>query len=227
MLYQDRYFSLLGDSISTLEGYSQPDFAAFYDRERKLFSGVLTPADTWWGRVIDALGGRLLVNNSFSGSTVCYVPAYEIESYGCSDGRTGSLHREAQNPDVILVYLGTNDWGCGFAPKPQAWSRQGDLSVFSVAYRSMLEKLRKNYSQAEIWCFTLAVSQFPDGEFPYRYRGWHMEEYCNVIRELAAEFGCRLIDLYRTAEPYEVMDDFHPTARGMQTLADGVMKNLT
>jgi len=217
MGYQGQYFSVLGDSISTLEGYSQPDFAAFYNTEKKLLSGVLTPADTWWGKVIDGLGGRLLVNNSFSGSTVCRLPAYEIESYGCSDERTGSLHTGDQNPDVILVYLGTNDWGQGLAPVPSV-GRAGGLCVFSEAYGCMLEKLKKNYPRAEIWCFTLAVSKFPEGTFPYRYRGHHMEEYCNVIRSAAQTYGCRLIDLYTLAAPYETIDGFHPNARGMQTL---------
>ena len=226
MNYENKYFSLLGDSISTLEGCSQPDFAAFYDWEKKLLSGVLTTADTWWGQVIDALGGRLLVNNSFSGSTVCKLPAYEIESYGCSDERTGSLHTDGQNPDVILVYLGTNDWGQGLAPVPSV-GRAGGLCVFSEAYRAMLDKLRKNYPQAELWCFTLAVSKFPEGPFPYCYRGHYMDEYCNVIRDLAEEYGCRLIDLYRTAAPYETIDGFHPNAQGMQTLAKGVISALT
>lgn len=224
MDYQGKYFSILGDSISTLEGYSQPDFAAFYDTEKKLLSGVLTPADTWWGQVVDALGGRLLVNNSFSGSTVCKLPAYEIESYGCSDERTGRLRSDAVTPDVIMVYIGTNDWGHGLAPTPNGW-HTGPLTVFSEAYRTMLEKLQINYPEAEIWCFTLAVSKFPEGTFPYRYRGYHMEEYCNVIRTLAAQYGCRLIDLYHNAEPYETIDDFHPSARGMQTLATAVIKS--
>ena len=60
MNYQNKYFSILGDSISTLEGYSQPREAAFYSGERKLKSGVFTPSDTWWGQVIERLGGQLL-----------------------------------------------------------------------------------------------------------------------------------------------------------------------
>ena len=69
--YQNKYFSILGDSMSTLEGYSQPRHAAFYDTARKFESGVLRPSDTWWGMVIEHFGGRLLVNHSVSGSMVC------------------------------------------------------------------------------------------------------------------------------------------------------------
>ena len=65
--YKGKRFSVLGDSISTFDGYSEPDYAVFYDITHKLESGVLGPADTWWGRVIEHFGGELLVNNSFSG----------------------------------------------------------------------------------------------------------------------------------------------------------------
>ena len=227
MDYKGKYFSVLGDSVSTLSGYSQPDFAAFYDTEHKLLSGVLTPSDTWWGQVIDALQGRLLVNNSFSGSTVCKLPGYEIESYGCSDERTGALHRDGLTPDVIMVYIGTNDWGRGLAPVPTEQAQNGDRSVFSEAYRCMLEKLKKNYPAAEIWCFTLAVSKPAEGEtFPYCYAGRHMDAYCNVIRDLAQAYDCRLVDLYRCAAPYETIDGFHPDARGMQTLSRAVLSRI-
>ena len=64
-------FSILGDSISTFSGYSEPAGAEFYDAEKKVLSRVTSQKDTWWGRTIEALGGTLLVNNSFSGSTVC------------------------------------------------------------------------------------------------------------------------------------------------------------
>ena len=65
--YKNKLFSVLGDSISTLEGYSVPESAVYYDTAHKLTLGVLTPKDTWWGQVIDHLGGKLLINNSFSG----------------------------------------------------------------------------------------------------------------------------------------------------------------
>jgi len=89
--YQGKYFSVLGDSISTLAGWNPPDHAVFYNWEHKRPSGVLGPEDTWWGKVIDALGGQLLMNESWSGSLVCKHPRCEIESYGCSDVRTGNL----------------------------------------------------------------------------------------------------------------------------------------
>lgn len=65
--YNGKYFSVLGDSVSTFEGFTEPDYAVFYTFGQKIASGVLSYPDTWWGRVINAFGGKLLVNNSFSG----------------------------------------------------------------------------------------------------------------------------------------------------------------
>lgn len=225
--YKNKYFSILGDSISTLEWYSTPDYAAYYNVERKLLSGVLCPADTWWGQVIEHFGGELLVNNSFAGSTVTWRPTYEIESYACSDERTASLHRDGTEPDVIMIFMGINDWGYGTVPAPLDKTQAEELSVFSTAYECMLEKLKKNYPQAEIWCFTLPIAEREGGEdFPYSIGGKHIEEYCAVIRDCAGRYSCYVADLYCYANPYNTFDDFHPDVQGMKTLADAVIEQM-
>lgn len=230
-LYANKHFSILGDSISSLEGYSEPRDSAFYDTEKKLASGVITPPYTWWGKVIRRLGGTLLVNNSVSGSTVCWRRTYEIESYACSDLRTSSLDKDGIAPDVIMVYMGTNDWGSGYPinHSEQIRSTAEDRALFLGAYKLMLQKLRRNYPHAEIWCFTLPVScctAKTDFQFPYYYRGIHISQYCDAIRTAAEEYGCRVIDLYKHARPYDTIDDFHANASGMETLAESVLEAL-
>lgn len=229
--YQNKRFSILGDSISTFEGRSEPDYAAFYDLAHKLEADVLVPGDTWWGAVIDQLGGELLVNNSFLGSTVCRSPRHEIQSYACSEERTSSLGNAECDPDVIMVYMGTNDWGKGTPLYDDGLHEypKDTASVFYPAYKLMIERLKINYPQAEIWCFTLAKScqtNSSDFVFPYCYAGRNIEEYCEVVRAVAAELGCRLIDLYACAEPYDTIDGYHPNKDGMQTLAKAVLQAL-
>ena len=229
--YKNKYFSVLGDSISTFGGASEPEDAVFYDTSRKLESEVLTMGDTWWGRAIEGLGGRLLVNNSFSGSTVCYHKSFEIPSYACSDERTSSLGKDGISPDVIMVYMGTNDWGWGFRVfRDERYDpAKDDPRRFESAYGQMLGKLRENYPEAELWCFTLAVSKCvrtPEFSFPYYYGGRHISEYCKAIRGCAEAQGCRVIDLYERAEPYDTIDGFHPNAYGMKTIAEAVMESL-
>lgn len=65
MARTQKNFSVLGDSISTFQGYS-PWGAAHYSPDLGAATGVHTVEDTWWMQVIRALQGRLLSNLSIS-----------------------------------------------------------------------------------------------------------------------------------------------------------------
>lgn len=220
--YANKYFSILGDSISTLAGYNPPECGVFYELEQKYLSGVWTPGDTWWGMVIDALDGRLLVNHSFAGSTVTKHPSCQIPSYGCSDARTGALGRGEQMPDVVMVLLGLNDYGCHMRVWPD--SGEEDLSVFSVAYETMLRKIRANYPWAEIWCLTLPVGFCGKEPEFMPSENVAVDGYCQAIRASAEKFGCKLVDIHCPLNPYDTIDGYHPTAEGMKTIADAVLR---
>ena len=72
--YYGKQFSILGDSISTLEGYNPPGYNVFYKGDKCEQAKIFEMSDTWWGKVIDYFGGVLLVNNSWSGSRVAQIP---------------------------------------------------------------------------------------------------------------------------------------------------------
>ena len=218
LCYKNKYFSVLGDSISTLQGANPAECAVFYDTARGWESGVLLPSDTWWGQVIAALEGRLLVNHSVSSSTVTVLPIYELPHYGCSDARTAALGREGIAPDVVMILMGINDWG-----------RAVPLDVFAEAYGSMLQKLRKNYPAAELWCLTLPVGtckKRSDFVFPAQIAGVTLAAYNDTIRVAAQNFGGRVLDLSACAAPYDTIEGFHPNAAGMKTIAEAVLRAL-
>lgn len=226
--YKSKLFSILGDSVSTLSLHSEPQDAVFYEGENKLLSNVYAPIDTWWGQVIEALEGEILVNNSFSGSMVCKHKKCAIPSYGCSDERVGALSKKGISPDVIMVYMGTNDWGHGVKLYPNT-EEQNDISIFYVAYDEMIKKLRCNYPEAEIWCFTLAISntkQSKGVDFPYCFGGVHIEKYCEIIKEVSIKHNCKLIDLYKNDKHFDTFDGFHPNKDGMKIIADTVLTQL-
>ena len=172
--------SILGDSISTFEGYNPRGYALFYCGEKCERTHVREYKDTWWGKVIDFLGGELLVNNSWSGSRVTKLPDKDkLFPSGCSDERTSSLHINEVTPDVILVNLGTNDWARGVTPcvADHFLGKDDYTDVFEDAYGLMLSKLRANYPNAEICCCTLSntfISEKPKWEFPSQYGGVHV-----------------------------------------------------
>lgn len=229
--YFGKQFSVLGDSISTLDGFNPKGYKVFYADDNCAKSGVAEAKDTWWGKVIDFFGGELLVNNSWSGSRVTKLKNNEqLFPSGCSDERTSALHINDVKPDVILVYLGTNDWA--FGAKLGYETRifdEDNYELFDEAYDRMLKKLKSNYPESEIWCFTLCethISKRPDFQFPHKYAGTHIEEYNEIIRDVVRCNGCRLIDLYDYKIAYDSIDGSHPTNVGMNTIATMVIRSI-
>ena len=86
MTKEKKIFSILGDSISTFAGYT-PAEAVFYDIWTKKEAGIFQPEDTWWMQVIDGLGGKLGVNNSYAGSLV----SGHMATSGTSESRLKTL----------------------------------------------------------------------------------------------------------------------------------------
>ena len=225
--YKGKHFSILGDSLSTLEGYNPVGYEVFYKGYIKWEADVFAPEDCWWGQVIDALGGKLLANDSWSGSLVCKHPDCEIESYGCSDARTGALAGNGQMPDVIMVLIGLNDFGMGMQLVPNQY--KNGLDVFAVAYDRMLEKLKGHYPNAEIWCMTLPLGYLPSNPDyipPLCRCGGHITDYNRIILKCAESAGCKTIGLYQPQNPYASLEGYHPTAQGMRTIAQTVLEQV-
>ena len=229
--YYKKQFSILGDSISTLEGYNPSGYKVFYTEENSKKSGVTHIQDTWWGKVISYFGGELLINNSWSGSRVTKFPDSEaVFPAGCSKERTSTLHRENIRPDVIIVYLGFNDWANGVKTGNETRIlTEEDSDLFDLAYDNMLNQIKSNYPKSEIWCCTLCetyISRRPDFIFPHRHAGIHIEEYNDIIRKVVQKNGCNLMDLYSYKTPYDSMDGSHPTSDGMDTIAKMVIRSM-
>lgn len=230
-MYAGKRFSVLGDSISTLESFVPSGYSVFYTAEKCAEAQLLSAQDTWWGRVIDHLGGELLVNNSWSGSRVSQLPGQEeLFPSGCSGERTGQLHIQDIKPDVIIVYLGFNDWGYGVPLHCPIIPKLKRLCYFDSAYKRMLDGLKKSYPHAEIWCCTLNPTTMyakPAFRFPEAHGGTHIEKYNQIIRTAAKAKRCNVADLYSYRTPNDTIDGSHPTAEGMRTLAELIARSMT
>ena len=166
-------FSIMGDSISTLGGFIPPRWRCHYEGEVSI-PGVDCEGATWWGQVIQHFGGHLVANSSFSGST---VEGFGFPA-GCSAARAeGLIGIEGEKPQVVLVFMGINDYGWGSArnqvmgmsasrsanpndlggQEPVALTVDHDaIQRFKSAYATMLDNIRTVAPDAQIWCLTLA-----------------------------------------------------------------------
>lgn len=200
--------SIIGDSISTFDGFNPDGYEIFYDEINKARNELYDVIDTWWAKTLKHFGWDLCVNNSYSGSKVSgdNFPA------AVSHERLLRLHSDTNNPDLLLVYIGFNDFGYGV-----------DKTVFADAYRNMIFQINDLYPTTRVICGTLMRSKIKnhnDWIFPESFAGISLEEYNHTIRKICHDTNVYIADLSAKEQRYETIDGTHPTFKGHATIAN-------
>ena len=186
--------SILGDSISTF--YAQgSEMNSYYGQEGRFYyptycADVKTVDKTWWGQLINNTQMVLGVNNSWSGSTAIGSD----ESAGCSDARINTLV-ENGDPDIVILYLGTNDVCAGYS-----------VTDFIAAYQTILEKVY-NLCAAQVYVCTLGYSAYTGMKYTDEAR----IAYNTAIRKFATDnnLGVIPLDEYVVEDNYKLyLNDF-------------------
>ncbi|MBR5528314.1 MAG: hypothetical protein IKV97_04860 [Clostridia bacterium] len=105
---------ILGDSYSTFKGYIPDGYAAYYSENPVDGMDVVKVEETWWHSLLCATQSNLLLNCSYSGTTICHT------GYNGSDCKNISFaarvdklisegYFEQNNVDTFLLFGGTND----------------------------------------------------------------------------------------------------------------------
>lgn len=246
--------SILGDSISTFAGVSNnaaynPTLAehfVYYNTPEKPEAPVLTQQDTWWQQVLDTLGMELCVNNSSSGTRVRTNINGQINAG--SQKRCEQLHNtQGEEPDVILVFLGTNDFTRDFINLGRAKTVDYDALTAAVdagtanpetvceAYAVMLYKITQRYPDAEVYCMTLLPRRATaiSGKEDYSQFGQPID-FNESLRTVAAHFECKIIDLEKCGIPNDGADfdyfiedqGLHPGKYGMDVISNAAITAL-
>lgn len=204
-------FSILGDSISTFQGYS-PWGAEHYAPDTGPATGVFSVEDTWWMQVIQALGGELLSNLSISGNTV----TTNGKMGGFPSGRIRQVAVDGVHPDHILLYAGLNDMNFYIPPQ-----------VFQAEYQQLLARLQAAYPQAEIHCGTLLLGAIGGDQTSMRPLAQRLVPYNEAICQAVDQAGCHLVDLAAMGLRYTSLDAFHPNGEGMKQLSSLWLQGMT
>lgn len=214
------FISIMGDSISTYDGYNPWGYAVYYKNDVLYDNEMTSVEDTWWKQVINAIKGNLCVNNSYSGSLVSgkYAPA------GCSEERCQALH-EVEKPNVILIYIGANDLGWKVSI---GLDEPDNTEKFYGAYRTMLQKVKKNYPETKIVCGTLLDAYLRGAEKRPVNESLLKEtaEYNQAIRQAVQEEGALLADVSTFGRRYQTRDFLHPDKTGHRQIAKLWLKCL-
>ncbi len=268
--YSGLKLSVIGDSISTYEGVSnnktynplylttsEATFGTYYGNtthsEYSTYADV-SRGDTWWQQTADTLGMELLVNNSWSGSFIVKDPAlgnnteYGVAAY---KDRCVNLHIGSQNPDMIAVFLGTNDIGNYTTTKigskadidtaSERTALYTSLNKFATpttsiaAYYIMISRMVEKYPNAEVYCMLPTIWQ---DEMASGYTN-ALNTFNEGVRYLVSYFAGQgkkvyLVDLDRdcglvndpVVRNYYYCNDVHPGLAGMDMITNCLISEI-
>ena len=223
--------SVLADSISTFTGKIPSGYLSQYP------NGDVTTFDkTWVGKLLNKTEMELEVLNAWAGTRVTNTGSFPIGSHFVDAGRWDNLG----NPDVIIVFGGTNDL---FQTNPPMLGEipnysvtnmnEFDLTKFSSAYLYLLMNLKKKYTNAIIYCcsptdFTRDITS------PYwkNSNGVSKQDIAKTIKKCCDIVGATHIDLlkcgisYYNYSKFAYDGDLHPNALGMEYIAEHVYSKI-
>ena len=75
---------IFGDSYSTFKDAVPPGYAVYYTTQRTMGPNITDIADTWWYSLIKETDSALLLNDSWSGSTIGYTSYNGIDTSATS-----------------------------------------------------------------------------------------------------------------------------------------------
>ena len=203
----------MGDSYSTFEGYIPEGYPYYYNPEDGN-TDVRNVNETWWHKIISETKSDLILNNSWSGSTIGYTGYY-----GSDCSQTSSFifrFRELlknnffidNDINTIFVFGGTNDDWCG-APlgelKNSDW-QESDLYNVLPAITYFMYTLRKNMPNATIiWIINTELKS----------------EITECMINSAELYGITAITLKDIDKTHG-----HPTIKGMNQIKNQILNKI-
>ena len=238
--------SIMGDSISTFQGMIPTGYSAQYP------SGDVNTYDkTWWGKLIANDGMILQVNNSWAGSVVSNTSTTGQVCMS-DDSRLNNL---GANPDFILFFGGTNDFGytanaaqLGKFDFDKEQDGGLDRTKFRQAVQYCIQQIQKLYPKSQLMIMLpLQRARYNEygaiiQDYPAKNSlGIYEFEYRDVLKEAADIFGVPVIDTNKcgitfyngTNNPSSsggqsiyTIDGVHPNAAGMNLIYKSVKNKL-
>ena len=234
--FRGAVISILGDSISTfaewlpVEDGHNLNHSRYYPKD---YMGEVQ--QTWWHKLINNLGAKLGVNDSWSGSRVHNdLDANEgnLGPDACMASITRITNLGANGtPDLIFFYGGTNDAGKGveIGTFNAGKTHKVDLTAtkwdtFADAYAAAIMRLQYYYPEAKIIAMTpMWVKSY--------YSVPRMNQFAEVIQQICDYFGVAVIDLRKCGINANNIglylgDGLHPNVKGMEMMEKYIRRQL-
>ena len=233
-VFAGKVISIMGDSISTFDGYiPTADGFNLEHLARYPQDDLLTDVnETWWMQVITALDAKLGINDSWRGATLSGGAPVTTGTTGENAAMSNPVRIQNLGangtPDIILLYGGTNDlahvskvgsFDAATAPDTvdlttAKWDNLADGFVHTIL------RMRHYYPNAQIVALLPAVtaSYYSDAK---------LAEGNAVMAQICEHYGVPYTDLRDCGiTTADLPDGTHPDAAGMDYITEAVLDVL-
>lgn len=205
---------LLGDSYTTFEGHIPEGYAPYYapTTRPEIETDVKHVEQTWWHQLIAETESELILNCSWSGTTICNTGYDGRDASEWSFiARMDQLLEKGffkENPiDTLFIFGGTNDVGA-HSPLGELqygdWTRE-DLKQALPAFCYLLDRTQKCLPDTRVVCIMNEIKP----------------AYADGYRAACAHYGIECINLKNLD-----LQNFHPTVKGMVQIKEQVLQHF-
>ena len=210
---------ILGDSYSTFEGYVPENYVSYYGPDgpsylrknpklEKSEKDVFAVTQTWWYNLVKE-NGNLLLNCSWSGTTICNTGYNGCDNTECSFiARIEKLIKEGyfkkNTVDTLLLFGGTND----------SWS---DAPLGEVVYSGWTQEDVYSVFPAITYLLHLLKTNLPDTKIYFILNHGVKFEITDFYKQACEKNAIPLIELHDIEKR-----EGHPTIKGMEAIKNQV-----
>lgn len=202
---------IIGDSYSTFAGCVPEGYFFYYAPDKHLESGVVRREQTWWDLLIRETGSTLVINDSFSGSTVCCTGRPDHPAWSAFALRAPRVFDGSVPLDTIFFLGGTND----------SWidSPLGDPTLKD--WRDYTDEDKKDVLPAIGFVLGCLRAHYPAARIVAMVNGGLKSEIAETIRAAAKKNGCAVVELDGISKVHG-----HPDVEGMIRIKNRIVENV-
>ena len=203
---------IFGDSYSTFKGWIPEGHISYYPPVIESRPMIANVGDTWWHALINETGSTLVLNESWSGSTVGYTGYNGVDTSKTSSfiarlkKHESNGFFEKNKIDTVFVFGGTND----------SWS---DAPIGDLKF--------ENIEENDLYCVLPAICFFlgkvkelvPSARIVFIINSDLKKEITEGIEEACKHFSIESIKLFEIDKKSD-----HPTVLGMKQIKEKVLK---
>ncbi len=204
---------IFGDSYSTFEGFVPSGNAIYYFKNEGA-TDVRDVKETWWHQLINETDSKLILNDSWSGSTVCNTgyhnsDASETSSFICRVNKyIADGFFEKNQIDTIFVFGGTND----------SWA---DSPIGKMKFEDWKKEELYSYLPAAAYLLKTLKEQLPNTRIIWIVNSDLKDEVYEGTINICEHYSIQHIELKDIDKCCG-----HPTVKGMGQIKNTVLQNL-